>query len=159
MLHIVNFATTEELKAWLNQYRERWTDIETQDELLRTIQARLENTAQAPLDGMPHASGYTDKIGLLIAQKESVGAEIKRLAEMQEQQRQEINELVARLKSAEQRSVLTLRYLADSKWTDVCEMMFGGLDDYEMKQESYLRRITKAHGKALQNLVSLNNAA
>lgn len=141
------------IKNWLVQYRERWKDIETQDELFQRIKERMVSTSAKEMTGMPHSGDpASDKFAFMISQKDEVDARIKELIQKQEEQRKIINELIARLRSADERSVITLRYLSDSSWNAVNEMMFGARDDYEDKEESYLRRITKAHGRALHNI-------
>lgn len=51
--------------------------------------------------------------------------------------------------------MLQTRYLDLEPWTGVAEVLFGQRDDYEDRQESFLRRVHKIHGKALAALAEL----
>ena len=66
--------------------------------------------------------------------------------------REIIERAVERLRPALQRDVIRYRYLFGMKWCEVNEHMHGHLDDFEAREESYLRRATKAHGSALKKL-------
>lgn len=56
----------------------------------------------------------------------------------------------------DQRAVLQMRYLDGCRWLEITEMLFGGDPDYfDERQDSFLRRTHKIHGKALAALAKL----
>ena len=48
-----------------------------------------------------------------------------------------------------------MRYIDRESWNTVAELMFGGREDYEGKEDTYLRRVHKVHGAALQNMAQV----
>ncbi|MCD7920675.1 MAG: hypothetical protein LUG45_11540 [Clostridiales bacterium] len=47
------------------------------------------------------------------------------------------------------------RYLDGERWNDVNCMLFGGNPDFENREDSYTRRVTRIHGRALEHLAAI----
>lgn len=60
-----------------------------------------------------------------------------------------IEEAIAALPSKERR-VMRLRYIRGLKWAQIAERIFGDKEDYFERADSYLRTVTRIHGRALQ---------
>lgn len=149
---------SEKVKTWLSEYRSRWRDIETQDEMLRRLNARMTSTSAQDLNGMPHSQNTpSDKMAMMVYRKEKIEGKLKRLIELQNDQCDMIEEIISCLRNVDERSVIQFRYLSDLNWDEVSCSMFGKNDDFEDRKESYLRRSTKAHGRALSNIAKIMN--
>lgn len=139
-------------KAFLYNFKNRYFEIESADELCRILSSKMTNTAARPTDGIYTNSGAAgDVYTFQLHQLEEARQRLRELLAVQESERGMILKAVDRL-PVQQRSIIQFRYIADMKWTEVTQALFGHLDEYELKAESYLRRVNKSHGSALQKL-------
>ena len=93
-----------------------------------------------------------DRIGRMVAQKDEMERKVRKLVDIQSRERHWIQNILSHLKKADERAVIQMRYIDSESWSNVSRMLFGAKDDYEEKQESYLRRTTKLHGRALVSM-------
>lgn len=93
-----------------------------------------------------------DKMSMYVNQLDAARARLQKLVEKQNRDHDIIEKAVAKLRPAIQRDVIRYRYLMGMKWDDVNQHMHGHLDDFTFREDSYLRRATKAHGSALKKL-------
>lgn len=147
-------------KEWLLRYRDAARDSMALDSRIAAMRSRIESARTSNLDGMPRGSGF---------EGDNVGAALSRLSELEDESREcrahamalyhEINDTIKRITGPDspyQRAVLQMRYLDGSKWDEIAEMLFGDdPDDFDLKQDSYLRRVFKLHGAALSKLAEL----
>ena len=148
------------IKDWLVEYRERWRDIETQDEMLHRLDEAMVSTSAKEMTGMPHSpNASSDKMALMVDQKDRITKRLDTLKELHNEQRDIIETMIMKIRSSDERSVISLRYLSYPlrSWNDVCGAMFDSKEDYEDRFESYLRRTTKAHGRAIQKMAIIMN--
>lgn len=148
--------STEAVKNWLWKLREAVTDAELAEERLDYLRNRVEAPRGTNLDGMPHAGSFTeDKIGDLVARIEDLTAENaqlwKRVGELRREREAAIRRIGGR-GYAELRAVLRLRYIDGERWNDLCFVLYGGKEDFNEREDSYLHRAYKLHGKALYEL-------
>lgn len=148
--------STEAVKNWLWKLREAVADAELTEERLDALWSRAEAPRGSNLDGMPHAGSFAeDKIGALVARIEELTAENARLWGRVGELRREREAAIRRIEGrgyAELRAVLRLRYIDGETWDDLTFILFGSKEDYTEREESYLRRAYKLHGKALYEL-------
>lgn len=141
------------VKSWLNRYREREREIDDQIELVERLQARMVSTSAKEITGMPRGSSSSaDRLESMVAQKDELEAEIRELIRQRDESRACVELVLKRLPKADERAVIRLRYIGRSSWIDVVEAMFGREENFEEKQESYLRRTTKLHLRALNDM-------
>jgi hypothetical protein len=148
--------SAEALKTWLLRLQEAIADAELTEERLDTLRSRAEAPRGSNLDGMPHSSGFAgDKIGTLVSQIEDLTEENtqlwRRVAELRREREAAIRRIECR-GYAELRSVLRLRYIDGENWNDLCFVLYGGKEDFSEREDSYMRRAYKLHGKALYEL-------
>ena len=149
------------IKEWLIEYRERWRDIETQDEMLHRLDEAMVSTSAKEMTGMPHSGNpSSDKMALMLDQKDRIINRLDTLKELHNKQREIIEMTIRQIRSSDERSVISLRYLSYPllSWNDVCKSMFDSKEDYEDRFESYLRRTTKTHGRAVKKMATILNS-
>ncbi len=146
-------SMVQAVKRWLVRYREREQEIDDQIELVERLQARMESTSAKEITGMPRGSSSSaDRLASMVAQKDELESYIHVLIQKREDSRRYIEDVVKHLPKADEKAVIRLRYIGRSSWTEVVFMMFGKNDGFDEKQESYLRRVTKLHGRALEDM-------
>lgn len=149
-------------KAWLQRYRELCTEIDADVERAELLRQRIE-TAQGPsLDGMPHSPGYTgDRIGTVLARIEEIESRTRRRIQEAATICAEIESAVAQITgkySSHRRAVLLMRYIDFFTWAQINRALFGSSPEFELREDSYLRRVTKTHQSALKDLQTILNA-
>lgn len=148
-------SMAQDVKKWLVRYREREQEIDDQIELVERLQSQMTSTSAKEITGMPRGSSSSgDRLASMVAQKDELETEIRNLIRQREESRRYIEEAVKHLPKAEEKAVIRLRYIGRSSWTEVVAMMFGKNDGFDEKQESYLRRVTKTHGRALEDMAA-----
>lgn len=155
----MNTTGTECVKAWLLELRAAITDAELTEERLAALQSRAESARTASISGLPHAAGETvDRVGVIVAQIEELTAENARLWKRVNELRQGREAAIKQIHGhgwPEQRAVLRLRYIDLETWNDLTFALFGSKKDYGEREDSYLRRAYKLHGKALYELAQI----
>jgi len=152
-------AITEAVKGWLRRYQQITEDIENLESRLEVLEIRAKSPRTSNIDGMPHEpSSEHDRIGDAVAKIDSVKRTIaERKAQANEVYR-EIDTMIERLQGRYAhlwRIILQLRYLDHAEWNDINFSVFGGKNDYNDKEESYMRRVYKYHKDALVALLNL----
>lgn len=144
------------VKDWLIEYREKERDIDNQIERLERFTIKMTSVGAQVISGMPRAPGTTgDRIGDMIGQKEELEASIRSDVSKQSEKRKLIESILAQIRRSDERAVIRMRYIDRESWNTVAELMFGGREDYEGKEDTYLRRVHKVHGAALQNMAQV----
>lgn len=144
------------VKEWLIEYREKERDIDNQIERLERFTIKMTSVGAQVISGMPRAPGTTgDRIGGLIGQKEELEVSIRSDVTKQSEKRKLIESILARLQRSDERAVIRIRYIDRENWNTVSELLFGSREDYEGKEDTYLRRVHKVHGAALQNMAQV----
>lgn len=146
----------EELKQWLNRYREAAHDTDNLFERLAALQYRAKAARTSKLDGMPHGSGFSeDKTGALVTQIEELKNEGQAALARSQEIYAEIEHAISLISGSrwpDKRAVCRCRYLDRMPWAEVNEVLFGSKEDFDDREESYLRRVHKLHSEALITL-------
>lgn len=155
----MNISETDGVKAWLLELRAAITDAELTEERLDTLRSRAESARTASLSGLPHAAGETvDRVGVIVAQIEELAEENARLWTKVSELRREREAAIKQIHGhgwPEQRAVLRMRYIDLESWNDLTFALFGSKEDFAEREDSYLRRAYKLHGKALYELAQI----
>ena len=108
------------------------------------------------LSGMPHSGGISDPTGAAVQRKEELETRIKRKQEQAAAERATIEDTTERIADPDERLVIQMRYIDFAAWPDIAFALFGKLSDYIEKMESYERRTSRIHGRALVNVAKLD---
>lgn len=145
----------EEVKTWLLRYQNGERTIDNLIERFETLETRLQTVSSPQLGGLPRGTPAHDRMGMLIAQKQELEEKIRSMIREQTDRRHEIEKHIDCLQKADEKGVLLMRYIDGEQWKDISMMLFGAKADYLDREESYLRRTTKLHSRALQNLAKI----
>lgn len=152
---------TRAVKEWLLEFREREKDIQVQLNRLDVLETRITSIGSPTLSDMPKAPNpFQERSAYMIAVKIDLEKEICEQQSEQKNIRKNIEKVLKGLKKSEERVVIRARYLDCSfyhedklsDWYDVSNALFGGMEDFLEKEDSYLRRVHKIHGSALLNM-------
>ncbi len=143
------------VKEWLMRYQAIERMIDNEIERFETLEARLQTISSPRVDDMPRASPIHDRMGTLIAQKQELKEKIRHMIREQTDLRYEIERFVDHLQKADEKAVVLMRYVDGEQWKDISMMLFGSKQNYLDSEDSYLRRVTKLHGRALQDLTEI----
>lgn len=150
---------TDDVKQWLRRYSEAARVAENTAERLSLLRMKSEAPASQKLDGMPHSAGYVgDSIGLTVARLDRLEHKLSEQTAAAEAVETQLEEAFSRLSgraAADQRTILEARYIDFLNWQEVTGLLFGGEDDFLLKQDSYLRRIHLLHKSGLIALASI----
>ena len=111
------------------------------------------------MPGRPYDGGFdSDRLGVAVGrleQLETEGRDVLREAELiYTEIDYAIRKIQGRNKQRKQ-IVLQLRYLDLCKWGVVTGIVFGKLDDFDEKEENYLRQVMKIHPSALLDICGI----
>lgn len=146
------------VKSRLVDFRERERDIDNQIERLERMTAKMESAGAQPLSDMPRSPSISsDRMADYVAQKEELEQEIRSAIGSQSEEKAELEGVLSKIKSPDEKAVIRMRYFDRSSWNEVLDMLFGSRDDFSDKQETYLRRVHKIHGAALFHMSVILN--
>lgn len=76
---------------------------------------------------------------------------IRELLDRENCEYESLTKIINALPEVEQRQVVLARYMDGLPWDMVNVIVFGKKDDFDIKRDSYQRRIYRIHGNALAN--------
>ena len=89
----------------------------------------------------------------LFDDKATIEAEIKRIADILEQEYQIFNKAIMRCNNSEMKIIFQLRYFHLYDWNDINEFLYSRRDDYLTEKNSkYERRMFRLHKQALKTI-------
>lgn len=143
----------EAVKARLHKYRDIVKEIDTQSERLERLKVKMYGIGAQAITDMPRSpSPAHDRITDLVQQKEELEEEIREAIERQRGERDYLEGVIKHLRRSDERAVIRIRYFDCASWNDVVDLMFGDSPDLLEKEDSYLRRVFKLHGQAVNNM-------
>ena len=144
---------TDFVKERLEDYLAADRDIELQEQRLDRIEMKLKSIGSPSYSGMPKdPSPSQSRMADLVCQKIDLENEIKQMIAKQKKERTELEKIIKRLRHANERAVIRMRYFDGMRWNDVLDVLFGDRPDFFYKEESYERTMYNIHGSALANM-------
>ena len=155
--HLETWSNVQSVRGRLEAYRESERDIAVQSEEYERVKTRLEGLGGQVISDMPKSPNtVADRMSDLISQKIELEEELGEEITAHREERRNIRQTLKKLKSADERAVIRFRYLLGLGWCDVADAMYGDRTDYLEKESSYLRRVQRLHGQALEHLAEFN---
>lgn len=145
-------------KEFLRNHQEHRREL--QDELQRyELDHGFSYYGKSPsnIDGMPHASGNPSSVYDQIDRSLDIETYIDKLEAIINQEKKEIEEVLAQLKKASEKSVIRFKYYNCLEWDDVAFYMFSDRRDYCNRTEFYKNKAQKIHGAALANMMRIQS--
>ena len=145
------------VKQRLTDYRESDKYIDNLIELQERMQAQLTGIGSPSFSDMPRSGtpSSPDRFADKIAKIDELKAKVKTKIEDRDNERHYFEKLLSKIKKANQVSVIEMRYFYSMDWEEVNSSIFGRKEDFEDREESYLRRVFYIHGEALASLADL----
>lgn len=141
------------LKKRLIDYRDREREIDNQIERIENMEAKITGLHSPEITDMPKAQNPAqDRIGIMVVNKLEMERNVRELIKLQESERKWIQGLIEHVNCADERACIQMRYIDVESWSKVSAMLFGYKDDYYERRDSYLRRTTKLHGRAIRKM-------
>ena len=151
-----DIAKQKAMKDRLCEYRSLNKEIDNEIERLERMEDRLYSLGSPTLGDMPKSkSSVYDKMADRVARKVDLEATIKELISYRDSERVAIEGMVRRLRNADERAVIRMRYLDLEEWEDILYMLFGGKEDYDDKYDNYKQRMFRLHSAAIEGLAEL----
>ncbi len=148
---VTQHSKVQSIKERLEDYRDRDREIDNSIERIDNFQEKIQSLRSPELSGMPHARFATeDRLAGLMARKDEMEREVRNLIRFQETERKWIEGILCHIGKADERACIQMRYIDGESWPKVTTLLFGRKDDFNEKKDSYLRRTTNIHGRALQ---------
>lgn len=143
---------TTPIKERLQQYAEMCRDFENQHERYIRLVASLESPKVQSFDAMPGGSPSGDALANKVALKIELEEELKSDKEALDAERRELEKIIRKLKKADERAVVRMKYFDGMDWVDICHTLYHKQKDYKRMTRQYMDKSYKLHGAALINL-------
>lgn len=136
----------ERVKQWLWRYREAKKDIRRLEEELRELMESQESASAIGYSDMPIGSLEQSDLSDYLVEREKVWRKIQKARYKRIMVFQEIKSAIDRLPSADERMVMSCRYLElngykEKSWEEICV-----ITGHEWRQTHYI------HSRALKNI-------
>lgn len=142
------------LKDWLRSYRELEKEVKNVLKILDQYEATMTSVGSPVLSDMPKAKGRIgDRTAEAVVRKTEIEEDLELAIQERDSRKAEIKGYIRKLKKADERMVINLRFISLYDTYDTAGIMFGDEPDFLDKEESYNRRVIELQKKALQNMV------
>lgn len=141
----------ERAKKRLTAFKDLRQSIDYKTERLAMMEEKLGSIGSPQISDMPKAPSYggNDRMIDAIARKMDLEQEIQQDIAKERAEYEAIMLITAAMTKPDERTVIQLRYLDGAKWKEIADVLYSQRDDYEMKQDDYLRQTFRKHNTAL----------
>lgn len=149
---------SEMVKDWLMAYRNEEIIIGEQLERLRELRARIMSVGAQEITDMPRAPvKIRDALAEYMIRAEELEDKMNFRLLKHEADRAAILRLLDRLKSNDERKIIKHRYLYGEEWNEILPELYRKADGFAERQESYRRKMYRAHESALEGMARFWN--
>lgn len=147
----------EAMKERLQDYRLLKRDIDNQIERLERLEEKAGLPSSPNLSGMPKSQNTVpDRLADIIARIIDLKENIKELQCEQDTERKNLEKLIRRLKNADEKAVIRLRYFDFEEWEDIIMLIFGDEIDFIDKYDAYKQKVFRLHKSGIINMSKIN---
>lgn len=147
---------TDKLKAYLKSYLTLQERIDQTEARLMCLELSKGAPSTSNLSGMGGGShDRSSKQERNYITEEELTEKLGEMYREENNQREEIEELVALMRKPKEQAVIQMHYLDGTKWSIVNVALFGEEPDFDENVERYKKRTFKIHGAALQTLARI----
>lgn len=136
----------EKVKQWLWRYRDAKKEVRRLEEELEELTESQESTGAIGYSDMPKGSGNQTDLSDYIVQKEKIRRKLHKAKYKNLQILEEVKSAIDRLPTADQRTVMSYRYLKLMNWEKIC-----------IKTGYSWKHVHRFHAKALEEIKIRNN--
>lgn len=131
----------EQVKAWLWRYREARKDVRRWEEELAELVGMQESASAIRYSDMPKGGGGQADLSDEMVEREKLWRKIQKARYKRIRVFAEIKNAIERLPTADEREVMSYRYLELMSWEDICVIV-----SLSWRQTHYI------HSRALENI-------
>lgn len=146
--------TSQEKKQYLLKYQYLTQEVDRLSDERAQVLARAQKITPT-LSDMPKSQSGANRLELAV---EDIVENTDKLAEKIREMlhaKEEIEQVIDSLEDDTLREIMKYRYINMMTWNKVCYTLYHDKDDFIDKFDSYLRKLYRKHGNALESL-SLN---
>lgn len=145
-----------EVKKLLTAFLEAERDVDNQLERLNILSERIYSVGSPKMSDMPKdPSPAGDRLAEMISRKLEQEEKVRKIAKLQSERRAVYEDIAAEIREPDKRAVIVLRYLEGAKWERINESLFSDCEDFDDRRDSYMRRVMRLHGWALQEMARI----
>lgn len=148
---------TDKVKAFLKSYLTLQERIDQTEARLMCLELSKVSASTSNLSGMG-GGGSNDRSSKQernYITEEELNEKLGEMYAEENNQREEIEELVALIRKPKEQAVIQMHYLDGAKWQLITVALFGEEEDFDANVERYKNRTFKIHGAALQTLARI----
>lgn len=143
------------IKKRLLDFRDMERDIDNQIERLECLKAKMYSVGSPEMSDMPKGGGpVKDRIASNVAQKAELEEKIRGMIERRDTEKARLSRIIDNIGDPDKRAVIQMRYFDGEEWSSISRMLFGNRAGFDDREESFRRRTTKLHGRALVSLAA-----
>lgn len=147
---------TDKVKAFLKSYLTLQERIDQTEARLMCLELSKGAPSTSSLSGMGGGSNdRSSKQERNYITEEELNEKLGEMYAEENNQREEIEELVALIRKPKEQAVIQMHYLDGAKWPLITVALFGEEEDFDKNVERYKNRTFKIHGAALQTLARI----
>lgn len=144
------------VKEMLMAFRRQSKEIDNQILRLENLETGLYSVKSPVLSSMPHSpSPSHDKWSGKLDKKEQLDRDIREMVDAQVQCARYIEDILNQVENPDERAVIRLFYLDGERWGIVNQIMYGNNPDFLEREESYYKRVSRLHGRALVHMAHI----
>ena len=143
---------TDAIKKRLQDYAERRRDFENENERYIRLYTAASSPKSPSFDAMPAGSPIKDRMSDQVAELIEMEKELEGSLQALREEKEQLQRLIKKLKKADERAVIRMKYLDGMDWVDIAAAIFGKQKDYKRAAQAYLDKAYKLHGSALLGL-------
>lgn len=145
-----------EVKKYLMVFLDTEREIDNQIERLEILNGKLYSVGSPEITDMPrNPSPSNDRVSELLSRKDDCEKKVGKLLELQKKRRSVFEHVIDKVSGSDKRSVIDLRYMEGVRWDQICESLFGEREDFDERRDTYMRRVMRLHGWALQDMAGI----
>ena len=145
--------TVGNLKHRLKMIAQIEEDISSQRERYERLHNKMIDIGSPELTDMPrNPSPEYDHLSDMIDLLGEIESYIKEQTERVRSERAWVERVLARLSSPNEKIIIRSKYIDKDKWEDILFTLYGGEKDYLEREDTYVRRMYRTHGNALDHM-------
>lgn len=149
----ISDVLVEQTKERLEDYRELDRDIDNQIERLERLESKIFGLGSPEFSDMPKSKSQSnDRVTHLLHKRDELKEEIDALIQERDAEKMFFEKAMRTIRCSDQKAVIRMRYFDRLEFNDVSFLLFGSRDDYEERQETYLRRTFSLRNAAVKGI-------
>ena len=138
------------VKEWLEGYRREESELADLIDRVRELRSGAEGVRAQELSFMPKAHNGADLLTEYVIRLEMLEGNLEKRMRAHERDRAALVDLVNKIRRTEERNVIKCRYLYGMEWGEIRPKIYSREKGYLKNQDTYERRMFRAHNRAIE---------